>query len=105
MLVLYGLSMNNALDRSFDLGLPLYTWSALGAIGLIAWGLFEAHKARVNMGVALFGLTVLAFYFSSLMDKLGRSLSLVGLGVVFLLGGWALEQLRRRLIARMGDQA
>jgi len=105
VLGLYGLSMNQALDRSFDLGLPLYTWSALGAIGLIAWGVFEAHKARVNMGVAMFGMTVLAFYFSSLMDKLGRSLSLVGLGVVFLLGGWALEQLRRRLIARMGDHA
>jgi hypothetical protein len=53
----------------------------------------------------MFGMTVLAFYFSSLMDKLGRSLSLVGLGVVFLLGGWALEQLRRRLIARIGEQA
>lgn len=105
VLGLYGLSTNNALDRSFDLGLPLYAWSALGAIGLVAWGLFEAHKARINMGVAMFGMTVLAFYFSSLMDKLGRSLSLVGLGVVFLLGGWALEQLRRRLIARIGEQA
>ncbi len=32
------------------------------------------------------------------MDKLGRSASLIGLGVLFLAGGWALEQMRRRLV-------
>jgi len=36
------------------------------------------------------------------MDKLGRSASLVGFGLLFLLGGWKLEQLRRKLVARMG---
>jgi len=41
------------------------------------------------------------FYFSSLFDKLGRSLGLMGLGVLFLLGGWALEKMRRRLIEGM----
>jgi hypothetical protein len=46
-------------------------------------------------------LTVAFFYFSSIMDKLGRSASLIGLGVLFLLGGWALERTRRRLIARL----
>jgi hypothetical protein len=34
------------------------------------------------------------------MDKLGRSASLVGFGLLFLLGGWQLEQLRRKLVAR-----
>jgi hypothetical protein len=33
----------------------------------------------------------------------GRSLGLIGLGVLFLAGGWALERMRRRLIARMGQ--
>jgi hypothetical protein len=41
---------------------------------------------------------VIAFYFSEVMDKLGRSASLVGLGLLFLAGGWALERLRRQLV-------
>jgi uncharacterized membrane protein len=78
-----------------------YALYALGAIGLVAWGLKEARKERVNLGVAGFAITVLAFYFSTVMDKLGRSASLIGLGLLFLLGGWGIEQTRRRLIARM----
>ena len=50
------------------------------------------------MGAAVFAGTALAFYFSQVMDKLGRSASLIGLGVLFLAGGWALEQMRRRLV-------
>jgi hypothetical protein len=36
-----------------------------------------------------------------LMDKLGRSLGLIGLGILFLVGGIVLERLRRRLIGNM----
>lgn len=104
VMVLHGLSTMTTALQDMDVGLPVYGWCLLGALGLVAWGVREAHKLRVNLGVAMFGLTVLAFYFSSLMDKLGRSLSLVGLGAVFLLGGWALEKWRRRLVARMGVQ-
>lgn len=78
-----------------------YVWEALGAIGLIAWGLEEARKERINLGVAGFGITVIGFYFSSVMDKLDRSLSLILLGILFLLGGWFLEKTRRRLVAAM----
>ncbi|HSE88969.1 MAG TPA: hypothetical protein VLJ79_22320 [Candidatus Binatia bacterium] len=78
-----------------------YTMSALGSIGLIAWGLKETRKERINLGVAGFALTVLFFYFSNVMDKLGRSASLIGLGLLFLLGGWFLEKMRRRLVARL----
>ena len=81
--------------------LPLYAWCALGAIGLVFWGLHEARRERVNLGVAGFAITLFAFYFSSAMDKLGRSLGLIGLGLLFLLGGWQLERLRRRLNARI----
>jgi hypothetical protein len=42
------------------------------------------------------------FYFSDIFDKVGRSLGLIGLGVLFLAGGWALEKMRRRLIGGMG---
>jgi len=46
-------------------------------------------------------LTVIIFYFSNVMDKLGRSVSLIGLGVLFLFGGWVLERTRRQLVARV----
>jgi hypothetical protein len=44
---------------------------------------------------------VIAFYFSTVMDKLGRSASLIAFGLLFLLGGWKLEQLRRKLVQRV----
>jgi uncharacterized membrane protein len=92
-----------------ELPLALWAWyqlgpyllCALGALGLIAWGLREARRERINLGVVGFGLTVLVFYFSNVMDKMGRATSLVGLGLLFLLGGWALEKTRRRLVARV----
>ena len=79
-----------------------YILGALGSVGLVAWGLFESRRERINLGVASFALTVLIFYFSSVMDKLGRSASLIGMGLLFLLGGWGLEKMRRRLVARVG---
>jgi len=79
----------------------VYVICALGSIGLIAWGLREARKERLNLGVAGFGLSVLAFYFSTVRDKLGRAASLIGLGLLFLLGGWLLEKTRRRLVAQL----
>ena len=82
-----------------------YVWEALGAIGLIAWGLKESRRERINLGVAGFGVTVMGFYFSSVMDKLGRSLSLIVLGILFLLGGWLLERTRRRLVAMTKEAA
>ncbi len=78
-----------------------YFWAGVGALGLVAWGLLERRRERINLGVAGFGLTVIIFYFSNVMDKLGRSASLIGLGVLFLFGGWSLERARRRLVARV----
>lgn len=78
-----------------------YAWSALGCLGLVAWGLMEGRRERLNLGIAGFALTVFVFYFAEVMDKLGRSLGLLGLGLLFLLGGWQLERLRRRLSTRL----
>ena len=83
---------------SANTDIPLYLWWALGAIGLVAWGVRDGRGERVNFGAAIFAATVIAFYFSQVMDKLGRSASLVGLGLLFLAGGWALERVRRRLV-------
>jgi len=76
-------------------------WCAIGAVGLSLWGIHDARPERINMGIAAFACTVFAFYFSSVMDKIGRSASLMGLGVLFLGGGWILERTRRRLMARI----
>jgi uncharacterized membrane protein len=81
-------------------GAGVYAWCALGAAGLVAWGIRDARGERINMGMAGFAITLFAFYFSEVMDKLDRSASLVGLGVLFLAGGWALEKMRRRFVAR-----
>jgi uncharacterized membrane protein len=76
----------------------MYVWWAMAATAVAAWGVKEARSERINMGAAMFGATVLAFYFSQVMDKLGRSASLIGLGLVFLAGGWLIERVRRQLV-------
>lgn len=83
----------------------VYVWCAIGSIGLACWGVRESRTERINLATAGFAITVLVFYFSSVMDKLGRSASLVGFGLLFLLGGWKLEQLRRKLVARTAGGA
>jgi uncharacterized membrane protein len=83
----------------------LYLWCALGSVGLVAWGIRESRAERINLGIAGFAITVLAFYFSSVMDKLGRSASLIVLGLLFLAGGWFLETTRRRLLSRIRPEA
>jgi uncharacterized membrane protein len=80
-----------------------YALVAAAAVFLAWWGVKERSKALVNYGIAGFALTVAWFYFSSVMDKLGRSLGLIALGVLFLAGGWMLEKMRRRLIEAMRD--
>jgi len=82
-------------------GLLAYAMAAGAAVFLVVWGVRNASKALVNYGMVAFAMTVMWFYFSSVMDKLGRSLGLIGLGVLFLAGGWALEQTRRRLVVGM----
>ena len=67
-------------------------------------GIRDGRAERVNLAVAGLAVTVLVFYFSSVMDKLGRSASLIGVGLLFLGGGWALERMRRRLLAHMSPQ-
>ncbi len=71
------------------------------AVFIIWWGVRLASKALVNLGIVGFAITVGWFYFSDIMDKMGRSLGLIGLGILFLAGGWALEKMRRGLLAGM----
>ena len=80
--------------------LAMHVLFAAGAVGVVLWGIRDRQRLAINVGVLGFALTVLAFYFTNLFDKLGRSLGLIGLGVLFIGGGWWLERMRRRLVAR-----
>ncbi len=79
----------------------IYPISGAMALFLIWWGVGDRRPERVNLGVAAFGVVVIAFYFSTVMDKLGRSISLLGLGALFFLLAFALGKLRRRLLAEI----
>ena len=81
--------------------LKIYALCALAAIGLIAWGVRESQKNYINVGVIGFALTVAFFYFSSVMDKLGRSFALITGGILFLVGGYFLEKVRRKLVRQL----
>jgi uncharacterized membrane protein len=100
----------NGVAAVWVFGLSALTWHnvpiwifvccAIGSAGMIAWGIAEFRSERINLGMAGFALTILFFYFSSVMDKLGRSTSLIVLGILFLAGAWYWEKLRRKLVAR-----
>jgi uncharacterized membrane protein len=70
-------------------------------IFLCWWGVHMASKALVNLGILGFAISAGWFYYSDIWDKMNRSLGLIGLGVLFLSGGWALEKMRRRILAGM----
>jgi uncharacterized membrane protein len=73
------------------------------AIFITWWGVRQTSRSLVNLGIVGFAVSVAWFYFSDIFDKVGRSLGLIGLGVLFLAGGWALEKTRRGLLIRMGQ--
>jgi uncharacterized membrane protein len=68
---------------------------------IIWWGVRQASRALVNLGIVGFAIAVGWFYFSDIYDKAGRSLGLIGLGILFIAGGWALEKTRRKLMTGM----
>jgi uncharacterized membrane protein len=88
-----------------EASLLAYALVAATAVFLAWWGVREGSKVLVNYGIAAFALTVMWFYFSSIMDKLGRSLGLIMLGVLFLAGGWLLEKMRRKLVGSIPEVA
>jgi uncharacterized membrane protein len=84
-----------------DPNLLAHTLVAAFAVLVCWWGVRLVSRALVNLGIVGFAATVGWFYFSNIMSALGRSMGLIGLGILFLAGGWALEMMRRRILARM----
>jgi uncharacterized membrane protein len=95
----YGYGQNTY--TSNEPNLAAHALVAAFALFIIAWGMRQASRALVNLGIVYFALAVGWFYFSDIFDKVGRSLGLIGIGILFLLGGWGLEVTRRRLLERM----
>jgi uncharacterized membrane protein len=87
------------LAAQVELDVLLYVWCAVGSVAMVAWGIYEFRAERINLGMAGFALTIAFFFFSSVMDRLGRSASLMALGILFVGGGWYWEKLRRKLVA------
>jgi len=81
--------------------LAAYLICGAGSAGIVAWGLRDGDRLRVNVGVLCFACTLIFFYFASLYDRLGRALGLVGVGLLLIGGGWWLERMRRRLLSRI----
>jgi uncharacterized membrane protein len=98
-----GNGRNESFTRS-DPSLLAHLLVAAFAVFIIVWGVRQVSRALVNLGIVYFAIAVTWFYFSNIFDKVGRSLGLIGLGILFLAGGWALEKTRRRLLARMSEQ-
>jgi len=93
---------NFSFDRA-EPNLAAHALVAAFAVFLIWWGVRLASRALVNLGIGWFAIAVAWFYLSNIFDKVGRSLGLIGLGILFLAGGWALEKTRRSLLAGMGQ--
>lgn len=96
-------------NRSFTVievapNLLAYALVAAFALFLTWWAVRLGSRILVNLGAFYFALTVGWFYFSNIFNEVNRSLGLIGLGVLFLAGGWALEKARRRLLRRMGTE-
>lgn len=84
--------------------LLLQIWLMVGSIGYAVWGMWERREERLNLGIIGFALTTGSFLFTNLNDRLGRSVSLILLGTLFIAGGWKLEQLRRRWVQWIRDR-
>ena len=78
-----------------------FLWWGLGSVGLMVWGSAEARAERVNLGTALLATTLIGFYCTEVIDRFDRSLTLLGLGLFFLIGSWGLNRLRQALLPEL----
>ena len=97
----YSIGVNATKVLRFGPNLAAHTLVAAFAVFISWWGVRQASRLLVNLGIVGFAVAVGWFYFSDIIDKMGRSMGLIGLGILFLAGGWALEKTRRGVLARM----
>jgi uncharacterized membrane protein len=74
--------------------------------GFLAWwGVRQASKTLVNYGIVAFAVSIVWFFFADIFSKMGRSVGLIALGILFVAGGWALEKTRRRLVSSIPSRS
>jgi uncharacterized membrane protein len=71
------------------------------AIGSIAAGYVNDEAWLVNMGVLFVAVELVVRYFDLFWDAVGRSLGILGAGLVILAVAYGLERQRKRVLARM----
>jgi hypothetical protein len=76
-----------------------------GILGLVFTGIRRGRPGDINWGIAAFVLCVLTRYVEYLWDKLEGAYAFIGIGLLLLLMGWALERKRRHWIARSAGGA
>ena len=91
----------NATYTHSDPNLLAHVLVAAFAVFFCWWGVRLVSRALVNLGIVGFAAAVLWFYFSDIYNDHERALGVMGLGVLFLAGGWMLEKTRRRILMRM----
>lgn len=72
-----------------------------GIVGLIVLGYVDRSPWLINMGLVFFTLDVVTRYFDFGFRLLDRSLFFILGGLLLLGGGFALEQVRRRMLQRL----
>ncbi len=70
-------------------------------VGLVAVGVATRREALVNVSVLVFGIVVFTRYLAIGFGMFGTSLALIVGGLLLIAMAWALERLRRDLIARI----
>lgn len=73
----------------------------IAILGAIWLGSVGKRGGLVNIGIALFALDAMTRYFDLLGGMLDTSLLFIGAGALLLGGGFALERIRRRLMAQL----
>jgi uncharacterized membrane protein len=71
------------------------------AVGAIAAGYVNDEAWLVNVGVLVVAVELVLRYFDLFWDAVGRSLGILGAGLVILAVAYGLERQRRRMLARM----
>jgi uncharacterized membrane protein len=76
-----------------------------GILGLVYTGIRRGKAGDIHWGIAAFVLCVLTRYVEYLWDKLEGAYAFIGIGLLLLGMGWALERKRRHWIARSAGGA
>jgi hypothetical protein len=73
------------------------------AVGAIAAGYVNDETWLVNAGVLVVAVELVLRYFDLFWDAVGRSLGILGAGLVILAVAYGLERQRKRVLARMDE--